>query len=420
MSSNSVERAIDHFLAELPSQQKIVVAFSGGKDSIALLHCLAQKAEKYRLTAIYINHQLQVESDSWGSFCSKFCQENGIAFEELKVKIEAKHRKGIEAVARERRYEALFGQVLKQADAALVTAHHAQDQTETVLLNVIRGTGLFGLRAMSYLKVWHVEKEAIEHYRPLLTVELQAIKDYLLENNLSWIEDPSNQENQFSRNYIRNQLLPNIYNKWPKFDEAIARLSGNASEAVELLQEIGEQDLSRVESSSFSLDLSAMAGESWARQKNLIIYWLLKQQQKTELNQTIYQWLKEVLSLNNPNAHPKRMLSNHSEIRVEGKKIYFLVNFKESYRLGYIPESFEFLHFDEKSMLNHQVAERWLESPVVFRSIELDDFEKTPGLKKWLNNNQIVYWNRHRWPVIEIEGEIAAVLGYSTNEKFKR
>ena len=113
--------------------------------------------------------------------------------------------------------------------------------------------------------------------------------------------------------------------------------------------------------------------------------------------------------LNNPNAHPKRMLSNHSEIRVEGKKIYFLVNFKESYRLGYIPESFELLHFDEKSMLNHQVAERWLESP-----------EKMPGLKKWLNNNQIVYWNRHRWPVIEIEGEIAAVLGYSTNEKFKR
>lgn len=417
MPSNSVEKAIDFFLEELGAHKKITVAFSGGKDSTVLLHCLLQKISSSRLNAIYINHQLQSNADSWGVFCRKFCEEHNVRFEEKRIDIKDTNRKGIEAVAREERYRALFASTSE--DGVLVTAHHLQDQAETILFNLFRGTGLAGLSAMRFRKDRLFDNKSLMHYRPLLSVRLPEIIEYLHQHQLNWIEDDSNEDQRFSRNFIRNALLPLISKKWPKFDISLWQMSATVSEALTLLDELAEQDFAKVESSSFSLDLARVVNLGWPRQKNLIRYWVSHYVEGFELNRSIYDWLKENLYLNNANAHPSRKLSQASQIRVEGYKIYVLNGFHESFEESGFPDDIEILHFDEREFLSHTVADHWMNESVVFRSVKKKDFEVFPGLKKWLKEQNVVYWNRSRWPVVEINGEVAAVLGYFTYDKFK-
>lgn len=417
MLVNSVEKAIDDFLAELAPNQKIIVAFSGGKDSTALLYCLLKKTDSSRLKAVYINHQLQPEADDWAFFCRRFCEAHHVPFEEKQVAIENVERKGIEAVAREERYEALFSSV--PLDGVLVTGHHMQDQAETILFNLFRGTGLSGLKAMLYKKDTLYNGKNIAHFRPLLKVRLSDLTNYLNQNQLDWIEDRSNEDGRFSRNYIRHQLLPLIEKKWPKYDVVLSRMSNTVLESLDLLDELAKEDLAKAQGTSFSLDLSLFSDTSWPRKKNLIRYWMKCSGLGVELNQAIYLWLEEMLDLTNVNAHPSRKLSDNCEIRVEKQKIYVIKELKERFSFTNTPVNLEALHFDEVSLLTHQVAPHWLKKEVVFRSITSKDFEIFPSLKKWLKSENIVYWNRLRWPVIEIDGEVAAVLGYITKDKFK-
>ncbi len=197
--------AVQTALADVISQGRFVcVAFSGGVDSMVLLHAL--KTLNIDCKAIHINHGLQQESEHWVKSCSAFCRNESIEFECIQLTLEL--TRNIESQARDARYKALFNAMPK--DSVLVTAHHADDQLETLLLRLVRGSGLRGLAGIRSIST----RSTQEVCRPLLSTTRMQIESYAREYHLHWVEDPSNQTEQFDRNFIRHQVVPQLKARW--------------------------------------------------------------------------------------------------------------------------------------------------------------------------------------------------------------
>ncbi len=183
------------------------LGLSGGVDSIVLAHLLLQ--HKVAFTAVHINHRISSQSDAWASFCEEWCQRQGVPF------VVETHHSGLadhpnlEATARDFRYQIFAKHVAP--DGLLLTAHHANDQAETILLRLMRGAGPTGLRGMAMLS----ERGHYQVYRPLLLTPRPAIVQYAREQQISWVEDESNQSLDYDRNYIRHQIIPAFEKRWP-------------------------------------------------------------------------------------------------------------------------------------------------------------------------------------------------------------
>ena len=196
--------------------KRVAVGLSGGVDSIVLLHVLHGLAPHfgYRLSAIHVNHGLSPNAGDWQRFCSVFCLELGIPFKAVKVKVNKK-REGLEAAAREVRRAAL----LKLRVDAIAFGHHLDDQAETVLFNLLRGTGLAGASGMPVQG--KLGRKML--LRPLLEVPRSAIRAYAAEQRLGWIEDESNADEALMRNFIRRSVGPLLAAKFPRWRESLAR-----------------------------------------------------------------------------------------------------------------------------------------------------------------------------------------------------
>jgi tRNA(Ile)-lysidine synthase len=205
------------------------VGFSGGADSTALLHALHELTPEHStgIKALHINHGIQAESDDWEVHCRNFCQQRNIEFLCLTVNVNIKGGSGPEAEARKARYSAV--EKLMAIGDIFLTAHHREDQAETLLLNLMRGSGIDGLAGMPETRPLGRGILA----RPLLGFPMQSLRDYLLSVNVPWLEDPSNTDESYDRNFVRHQLLPLISRRWPGASDRIARsalLSRHASE----------------------------------------------------------------------------------------------------------------------------------------------------------------------------------------------
>ena len=263
------------FQAQIPTTaNKLLTAFSGGLDSTALLSLVKKLREKrphLSLRAIHIHHGLSPNADTWTDHCQQLCKQFAIPLIIEKVKVEM--HDGIEAGAREARYQAILKHI--QPDEYLVTAHHLNDQTETFFLALKRGAGLQGLGAM--------QKESqlfgMPILRPLLSFRRSELEDYIHQENLSWVEDESNQDNYYDRNFLRNQILPEICQRWGHFDHAVQRAAQHCFEQQqlinELLQPCFEQHLLE-DQKQFSL--VNFLGYSSQKQTALLRMWLAKNQ----------------------------------------------------------------------------------------------------------------------------------------------
>lgn len=419
MSSLSVEEAIAGFLKDANDAQKIIVAFSGGMDSVVLLHALLQQTNINRLKAVHIHHGLQVDADDWQEFCEAFAVQRHLSFECIHIKLPDTRRQGVENTARHARYRALYGNLSESR--VLVTAHHQRDQAETLLLNLFRGSGLGGMAGMPYQKPLSlVDSMTSCHYRPLLKVSYEQLQAYAERHSLDWVEDPSNQDLHFKRNLVRHQLLPVIKQSWPSVESQISDTAENLGESLALLDELAATDIAPCRPTAFSLDLAEVQTLSWQRQKNLVRYWARECLHGLQLNQMLYEWLKVSIANENPEAHPKRQLSS-AALRVESKKVYYLADFEQEFEVEWSGVDLEKLHFDEESILTHQIDAKWFDNPhhVMLRSLQEADLQMFPGLKKWLKQQRVVFWNRTRWPVVEIDGQVAAVLGFATRVEFQ-
>ncbi|UVL41558.1 tRNA lysidine(34) synthetase TilS [Pseudomonas sp. B21-040] len=252
------------------------IAFSGGLDSTVLLHLLADLAKTESLpalSAIHVHHGLQAAADAWPEHCQSVCDALGVSLQVVRVQVQP--GASIERAAREARYGA-FSAVI-HAEDILLTAQHRDDQAETLLFRLLRGAGVRGLSGMPRERVLgrgHL-------LRPLLDVSRAELEAYAIEHRLSWIEDPSNQDRQFSRNYLRHQVFPVLTERWPQAAVTMARSAAHLSEAQALLDELAEIDL--VEAATAhefdwlgvqSLELACLARHSAARQRNALSHWL--------------------------------------------------------------------------------------------------------------------------------------------------
>jgi tRNA(Ile)-lysidine synthase len=261
----------------LPAGVHLKVAYSGGLDSHVLLHALSvlRAEHHFSLSAIHIDHALQPASAGWGRHCAGICASLDVQYVVQRVKVTGVAEEGLEAAARRARYVALTAS-LEPGDT-LLTAHHCDDQEETVFLQLLRGTGVAGLAAMPNRAAFGPGQIV----RPLLGFSRAALHAYAQEHRLAWVEDPTNQESHLRRSFLRTEILPRLARHWPAHASMLARTARHAAEAMRLLEEMAETDLAAcrhaVAHSPQALSIKALLTLSSARQRNLLRYWLRRQ-----------------------------------------------------------------------------------------------------------------------------------------------
>ena len=261
----------------LPPGARLKVAYSGGLDSHVLLHALSglRANHNFSLSAVHIDHDLQAASADWSRLCASVCATLDVDYVVKRVTVEGVADEGLEAAARRARYAALVA-ALEPGDI-LLTAHHGDDQAETVLLQLLRGTGVAGLAAMPIQAGFGTGRIV----RPLLGFARTALHAYAQAHRLVWIEDPSNQALHLRRSFLRAEILPRLARHWSAHASLLARTARHAAEAMELLDEVAATDLAAcrhaVPHSPQALSIKALAALSVAHQRNLLRYWLRRQ-----------------------------------------------------------------------------------------------------------------------------------------------
>ena len=423
MSYQLVTNATLKFLEALPEKASLTLGLSGGIDSVVLCHALAKNihatpsltSKKIQVQTCYIHHGLQKEADNWALFTQKISENLGLPYQFVQISVGSTARKGVEAAAREARYQALFD--VCPADGYLLTGHHLNDQTETILLNLFRGSGVKGLLGMPASK--YVAEQKAFLVRPLLTVSQQAIQDYAEHYQLQWVEDLSNQDNSFKRNYLRNDLLPKIRQGWSGVEGNVVRFSNHLRESQGLLDELAQSDLEKCTYHPLWICLEAVQTLSWPRQKNIIQYWLSeKALYSVRMTESIFEWLALNLQNDNGNAHALRKGKNFS-LRVEKKTLFVLPLLAVKYRFPL--NGFNAL---EQGFSENVLAERLLMLQVnnpfdrrVIRNISEVELGSNQPLKKWFKANSICLWNRSRWPVLAENGLLIEIIGFNSSLK---
>ena len=216
---------------DLPRDAAVCVGFSGGLDSTVLLELLARdsKRNSRALSAVHVHHGLSPNADRWTAACERFCGERGIALDVVRVKVDARAKEGLEAAAREARY-AVYS---KRPETFVALAHHLDDQAETVLLQLLRGTGLKGVAAMPAMRT--LAGSQVTLYRPLLAIPRAAILEYARDAKLDWVEDESNASTAHDRNYLRHEIAPLLDARFPGWRESLGRFARHAAEADAML-----------------------------------------------------------------------------------------------------------------------------------------------------------------------------------------
>lgn len=237
MKQDLAARVRSHLRGHVPYGARLVVGLSGGIDSVVLLHLLVRglRLSPRRISAIHVNHQLSTQASGWTSFCRRFCRELDVRLRV--VKVDVKRGNSTEAAARSARYAAFAA---SEADVVLL-AHNRDDQAETVLLQLIRGAGPRGLAAMPLFRPAAPGVQAV--LRPLLDTPRSLIEAYASRHRLEWVEDDSNVDRHYLRNFLRHEVLPLIEGHRPGSGAVLARAARLQAEASDLLDALALIDL---------------------------------------------------------------------------------------------------------------------------------------------------------------------------------
>jgi len=403
------------------------VAYSGGMDSHVLLHAMAMLRETSQLDvyAVHVNHGLQSQADNWASHCQRVCQQLDIPLTVLSVN--AAHEKGQspEAVARDARYAA-FTELLKEGDV-LMTGQHSRDQSETFLLQALRGAGPRGLSAMPACS------ELGEGYliRPLLTASYVELKTYAREQGLEWIEDPSNADTAFDRNFLRNAIMPGLRERWPSLDATLSRVAAQQAETLQLVNEMARQDSEGLVDETGSLAMTGMATLSPSRQRNVLRYWLtglgLSLPSARKLKQLQNDMFKAAED-RNPHVQWRGV-----EVRRYRERLYAmspLAAFDDSICLDWVPGQALKLPGETGILSSHPVKGKGIcvdpeanaRTQLRFRhggeTCRPQGKLHHTSLKKLFQQAGIPPWQRNRVPLLFVEDELAAIPGVCICEPF--
>ena len=418
------------FVSLLESHKKIksmTVALSGGLDSVVLLHLLhqLQKTHHYTLKASHVHHGLSKNADKWVKFCEKLCTKLSVPLDVHYIKLPQKKSLGIEGEARRLRYEKL----LQSKTDLVVLAHHEDDQAETFLLQLIRGAGIKGLSSMAHFD------DSRRLWRPLLNTSRTDIESYAKKHQLKWIEDESNQNIDFDRNFIRSKVLPILKNRFSHIIKVISRSTSHLAEAQYLLDDLAKIDLkSYLKSNNYKhkLQVKTLDQLSNSRAKNVLRYWLEINDQLMPSKDLLDELLRQVLTAKK-DAELKIQLSKDFEIRrykdeiyiaeknQKGQKNYEIIwkgeseillpngaqlNFKKVKGRGI---NFKFLDNQKLKIRNRQGGE----------SFKPDSKRPTKKIKQLLQESDLPPWEREFLPLIFIGGELASVPNFGIDIKFQ-
>lgn len=268
--TGAIADAVANIRPALARTGQLWLAYSGGLDSTVLLHAL--KAEGIAVKALHVNHQLSSNAEAWQQHCVRQCDK--LDCEIVVARVEVRNEgKGLEYAARKARY-AVFDRYV-EGDDILLMAHHLDDECETLLFRLLRGSGLKGFTGIKKERALGGGGKIM---RPLLSVSRENILEYANIHTLSWVEDESNRDIEFDRNYLREMVLPLLQQRWPNFKKQFANSITLLRESEQLLAEYGRQDLAecgvRKERLGSSIDLSKLTAWSTPRVNHVLRQWL--------------------------------------------------------------------------------------------------------------------------------------------------
>lgn len=246
----------------------LVVAYSGGPDSAALLHALASLTPRPALRALHVDHGLHAESGAWASHCRRFCESLEVPLEVVRVTVDLSRGEGLESAARRARHAA-FAASLRPGER-MVLAHHRDDQIETVLLKLLRGAGPDGLGGMRPLR----PSGAGMLWRPLLDLPRDALLEHVATHALSTIHDPSNDDPSIARGYLRSSVLPGLLERWPQAGTSISHSARLCMEAADSLRDAWMDALEAVRRPEGTLDAEGWLALQPAWRTPLLEHWL--------------------------------------------------------------------------------------------------------------------------------------------------
>jgi tRNA(Ile)-lysidine synthase len=276
--------------------RRVAVGLSGGRDSVCLLHALhgLRDRRSFDLVAVHVHHGLSPHADAWPTLCADFCRSLGVPLDVRRVTVDRASGQGIEAAARAARYGVFAGLAV---DAVLL-AHHRDDQAETLLLNLLRGAGVHGAAGMPPQRRLHNHQEALHCslLRPFLHVPRADIEAYVALHRLPFIDDDSNTDTRFRRNFLRQDVFPLLRERFPNADEQLAAAAERFAAAASLLDELATIDLTALARPG-GLDCRGLAALSKARQRNLLRRWLSMSGERAASAELIDEALRQALSL---------------------------------------------------------------------------------------------------------------------------
>ncbi len=279
-TQSEFERALGEIQARVslsePTVKRIAVAYSGGLDSAVLLHLLHAYAVKHGLEpfAFHVHHGLSANADQWLAHCEQQCADLNVSFDARRVQIVNQEKSGVEEAARHSRYAAL-GEMCRAHDVPLLlTAHHQDDQAETVLLQLLRGSGVAGLSGMDNAN--HAADllgdTSLLMGRPLLQLARADLERIVNSKAITYVEDESNLDPRYARNALRHQVMPTLAQHFPGFQQRFARTAQHAQSAQRLLIELAEQDLTQCLDDE-CLHITKLKKFSACRIDNMLRYW---------------------------------------------------------------------------------------------------------------------------------------------------
>jgi len=416
----TLDAHLKHNLAHLTAVKTWYVGFSGGLDSCVLLHLMAANfADKTKVKAIHIQHNLQPNCAAWSEHCRNVCRKLNLEIKVISLNLKADAN--IEEKARQARYAA-FALVLQKNDVLLL-AHHLQDQSETVLLRLLRGSGILGLSAIKMQR----PLAAGQIMRPLLNIPQSELRQYALAHNLSFIDDPSNSDIKFTRNFIRHQILPQLQQTWPNVNLVLARTASHASEAQTLLDELAAQDLAQIQANSPlkwlklpCLEVKALQQLSFKRQKNVMRYFL----RNLTLLPDAAHWHGFLCLLNAPNDAKAIWQLGGGKLVRSKQQIWWLPNDWSNFaplNLTWDNPS-KALNLDQNGLVQISgkldfVAKNW---QIKYRTggerIWHPKFG-TIGLKRYLNAANVPYFVRPRLPLLYADNVLIACANIANNHQ---
>ncbi len=415
---------LQRFFSDYHHLAKFYVAYSGGLDSTVLLH--AMHMQKLPLQAIHVNHHLQKECDSWQKHCETVCKQWGISISIKHAEIQKVSQKSLEDLARDARYELL--EEMLDSNSAIVTAHHQDDVAETILLQLLRGSGPAGLAAMPEVK----KLTTGFHLRPMLNISRKELLSYANEHELYWVDDPSNDECNFDRNYLRNEVLPKIFKRWPAAQKTLARSAELQAQTLSCLNDLARIDLREsATDESYILELPSLQALSDERLSNVLRYWIQSHNMRRPSRKILQQVISDIVRKQEIETSPMQSWKE-GEIRRFQNRLYLMQplsihdpsqEFRWKIDQPLLIQSLNRTLLPQELTQHHvAIPEGTNELMVRFRQggerLKLVGQNQHRSLKNLLNEAGVPPWERSRIPLLYHGDQLISVLGYWNVDHF--